>query len=649
MENMVEVEYEQTGKSKSTNELGMREMQARAYEARNEQYLLLKSPPASGKSRALMFLALDKLYHQDMEKVIVAVPELSIGSSFKKTDLTKFGFSVDWEPEDEFNLCSTSSGSKSKVDQFIKFMDSDAKILICSHSTLRFAFEHIKEEKFNKTVLAIDEFHHVSADKEANQLGMLLHSIMQNSYAHIIAMTGSYFRGDSVSILEPQDEARFKKITYNYYEQLNGYEHLKSLGIGYHFYQGKYCDKENFKTKSPIMEVLDTDKKTILHIPSVNSAESTKDKYAEVGTILSQIGEFLNQDPETGVISVKRKQDGKILKVADLVEENERDKIKNYLMNMDSKDDIDLIIALGMAKEGFDWPWCEHALTVGYRGSLTEIIQIIGRATRDSNNKTHAQFTNLIANPEATQDDVNLSVNNMLKAITCSLLMEQVLAPSFKFKTRFSDDDSKNDPGDIKVRGFKAPSTQRVKDILESDLNDLKAKILQDDTMLKAMPGNLEPKVINKVLIPKIIKEIYPDLSKEEVEEVRQTVVLDTVVKNGEIVKQDGKEFIKMANKFVNIDEINIDLIDTINPFQRAFEILSKSVTASVLKTIKDTINAGRIEMTPEEAVILAPKIKEFKAVKGLDPSLQSIDPKEMRLAEALIWIRNYKLNSKKA
>ncbi len=214
MENMVEVEYGQTGKSKSTNEFGMREMQARAYEARNEQYLLLKSPPASGKSRALMFLALDKLYHQDMEKVIVAVPELSIGSSFKKTDLKKFGFFVDWEPDDKFNLCSIHSGNKSKVDQFIKFMDSDSKILICSHSTLRFAFEHIKEEKFNKTVLAIDEFHHVSADKEANQLGMLLHSIMQNSYAHIIAMTGSYFRGDSVSILEPQDEAKFKKITF---------------------------------------------------------------------------------------------------------------------------------------------------------------------------------------------------------------------------------------------------------------------------------------------------------------------------------------------------------------------------------------------------------------------------------------------------
>ncbi len=105
---------------------------------------------------------------------------------------------------------------------------------------------------------------------------------------------------------------------------------------------------------------------------------------------------------------------------------------------MDSVDDVDLIIALGMAKEGFDWPWCEHALTIGYRGSLTEIIQIIGRATRDSPNKTHAQFTNLIAQPDAADDEVKVAVNNMLKAITASLLMEQVLAPNFNFKTKRS-------------------------------------------------------------------------------------------------------------------------------------------------------------------------------------------------------------------
>ena len=149
-------------------------------------------------------------------------------------------------------------------------------------------------------------------------------------------------------------------------------------------------------------------------------------------------------------------RDAKVLKVADLVndEQRERDKIEVYLNNINSSEDIDIIIALGKAKEGFDWPFCEHALTVGYRGSLTEIIQVIGRATRDSNNKTHAQFTNLIAQPDAADDEVKLSVNNMLKAITASLLMEQVLAPNWKFKPKKSDDDKSGD-GEIKIRGFK--------------------------------------------------------------------------------------------------------------------------------------------------------------------------------------------------
>src|SRR5262245_23181696 len=89
--------------------------------------------------------------------------------------------------------------------------------------------------------------------------------------------------------------------------------------------------------------------------------------------------------------------------------------------------------SLGMAKEGFDWIWCEHALTVGYRSSLTEIIQIIGRATRDAKGKTHARFTNLIAEPDASEEAVTDAVNDTLKAIAASLLMEQVLAPKFNF------------------------------------------------------------------------------------------------------------------------------------------------------------------------------------------------------------------------
>ena len=642
MPDIVHVKYQQTGKSKKTNEFGMREMQQIAFEARTAQYLLIKAPPASGKSRALMFIGLDKLINQDIKKVIVAVPERSIGSSFAKTDLKKFGFFADWKPNPRYNLC-TPGGEQSKLKAFLEFLESDEKILICTHATLRNTFDAIEEKQLNDCLLAIDEFHHVSVDG-SNRLGGVLSSIMEKSTAHVVAMTGSFFRGDSVPILLAEDEAKFTKVKYDYYQQLNGYEYLKSLGIGYHFYQGKYT--------SAIHEVLDENKKTIIHIPSVNSGESEKDKYEEVNRIIDGLGDESYQDPNTGVIHLTSRTTGKVLRIADLVfdDQKSRDKIQAYLRNVKTVDDIDIIIALGMAKEGFDWPYCEHALTVGYRGSLTEIIQIIGRATRDSENKSHSQFTNLIAQPDAEDDLVKLSVNNMLKAITASLLMEQVLAPNFKFKPKFpeegEDDDSEEDDNTIKIRGFKLPSSQRAKDIIESDINDLKAKIMQDDQMLKAMPGNVDPEVINKVLIPKIIKETYPDLTDEEVESVRQHVVVDSVVKNSTIEDVGDKRFIRMADSFVNIDDINVDLIDTINPFQKAFEILSKSVTASVFKAIQETIDATRIQMTDEEAIILWPKIKNWIAKTGEQPSIQSFDPQERRLAEAVIFLKEQKRKS---
>lgn len=635
--NVVDVTYARTGASVNTDAMGMREMQQRVFAKRDAQHLLVKAPPASGKSRALMFVALDKLYNQGRKKVIVTVPERSIGASFSSTNLTGGGFFADWEVKPEHNLCTPGS-SLGKVDAIANFLQGPDVTLVCTHATLRFACERLAPDAFNGTVLAIDEFHHVSADTEANRLGALLSEVMAGSDAHIVAMTGSYFRGDSVPVLSAEDEAKFTPVTFNYYDQLNGYEHLKSLGIGHHFYQGRYTDA--------IGEVLDLDKKTIVHIPNVNSGESTKDKIEEVGFIIDSIGEVIDTD-DTGVIRIRRKDTGEILRVADLVDDTDQRKraeTLHYLSTVASKerDGIDIIIALGMAKEGFDWPFAEHALTVGYRASLTEVIQIIGRVTRDSPGKEHAQFTNLIAQPDAATDDVKVSVNNMLKAITASLLMEQVLAPNFTFKAKVGNDDAPK-PGELRIKGFKEPSTERVKQIVDTDLNDLKATILQDDTFAKAAAGNLDPEVTNKVLIPKIIRERYPDLTDAQIEEVRQHVVVDSAIKNGEVRVVGDKRFIMMAEKFVNIDEIDINLIDSVNPFQRAFEVMSKSVTTSVLRIISDTISATRIEISEEEALLLWPKIQAWHKVNGRKPDVRSDDPTERRYAEALLFLRRKK------
>ena len=195
----------------------------------------------------------------------------------------------------------------------------------------------------------------------------------------------------------------------------------------------------------------------------------------------------------------------------------------------------------------------------------------------------------------------------------------------------------------MKVGGLKEPSTKRTKDIVESDLADLKAAILQDDKIIAASAGALDPEVVNKVLIPKIIQTKYPDLTPEELEEVRQHVVVDSAVSTGEIKEEGDKKFIRMADKFINIEDLNIDLIDSVNPFQKAFEILSKSVTSNVLKLIQDSIESTRIKMDFEEVKILWPKVNAFVKEKGREPDLNAADLKERRLAECIIWIKEKK------
>src|SRR3546814_11714161 len=61
---------------------------------------------------------------------------------------------------------------------------------------------------------------------------------------------------------------------------------------------------------------------------------------------------------------------------------------------------------------------------------------IIGRATRDAPGKARARFTNLIAEPDEAEAAVTEAVNDTLKAIAASLLMEQVLAHRFEFKPK---------------------------------------------------------------------------------------------------------------------------------------------------------------------------------------------------------------------
>ncbi|MGF1657025.1 MAG: DEAD/DEAH box helicase [Verrucomicrobiales bacterium] len=659
----VSVRYAQDGTSTRANTLGMRPMQERVWLKRGEQYLLIKSPPASGKSRALMFVALDKLTNQGIRQAIIVVPEKTIGASFRDEPLSRWGFWADWRVEPKWNLCDapgTENGGK--VDSVSAFLNSADQTMVCTHATFRFAMEKFGPEVFDERLIAVDEFHHISANPD-NRLGEHVRQLMMREKSHIVAMTGSYFRGDAEAVLHPEDESKFETVTYTYYEQLNGYQYLKQLDIGYYFYAGQYTDE--------ILKVLDPAEKTIIHIPNVNSRESLGDKIREVEHILQQLGEWQGIDPTTGFQLVKAKE-GRLLKIADLVDDDpaKRDRVAAALRDATQKnnrDHVDIIIALGMAKEGFDWIWCEHALTVGYRSSLTEIVQIIGRATRDAPGKLRARFTNLIAEPDAAEQAVTEAVNDTLKAIAASLLMEQVLAPRFEFKPKHPQNEPTPgfdygpdgyEPGgnnvgynsttgqiEMEIKGLAEPKSEEATRICQEDLNELITAFVQDRPAIERglFDKEMVPEELTQVRMGKIVKESYPHLAEEDQEAIRQHAIaaLNMVQEAKKQLTDNSAEASKNTallvgvRKFaLSVTELDIDLIDRINPFGEAYAILAKSMGEERLKQVAEVIAARRTNLTPEEAKALAIRAYRFKKERGRLPSITAPDAWEKRMAE---------------
>jgi hypothetical protein len=214
------------------------------------------------------------------------------------------------------------------------------------------------------------------------------------------------------------------------------------------------------------------------------------------------------------------------------------------------------------------------------------------------------------------------------------------------------------------VEGLKPLSSEKTKLIVQEQLDDLKAAILQDDMVVRAISGSTTAETITQNLIPKVIRERYPDLSEEEVEEVRQRVLLDTMIKGNDIVddkgepvnmgrtasdnelqESEGNRLIKIANRFINIDKLSINLIDHINPFQRAYEVLSKSVDAPTLKIIQDTIAEQKFDLTLEQAISIfkGPLKKWVSEHDGQTPDSNHPDPKVREMAAALQMIKNLK------
>ena len=417
-------------------------------------------------------------------------------------------------------------------------------------------------------------------------------------------------------------------------------------------------------------------KKPFCIFQHVNSRESSGKgkKGREVEYILHTLGDWLGLEEETGFHRIKT-ANGRIIKVADLVEDNpiKRDRVSAALKDpaqKNNRDHVDIIIALGMAKEGFDWIWCEHALTVGYRDSLTEVVQIIGRTTRDAPGKNRARFTNLIAEPDASESAVTEAVNDTLKAIAGSLLMEQVLTPKFKFTPKTPDSTAEDgfdygetgyqngkcnigehrETGEIRVelKGLKEPKSEIAKQICE-DPTGLLTMIYQDKPTLEngLFGAGDKTNKLNKEMIPKLIRNKFPNESVEDQEAIRQRLVaaMNIPQKTREYARSTEEKiantaFVDNVRKFaLDVRELDVDLIDSINPFDETYAILSKTMDEKSLEKIIGVISARKSKLTQDDARNLLRRAAEFNRKEGRLPSHMSHDPWERQMAEGMAYM----------
>ncbi len=439
--------------------------------------------------------------------------------------------------------------------------------------------------------------------------------------------------------------------------------------------------------------MLDPALKTIVHIPNVNARESLKDKQREVEEIMNGLGEWKGVDPVTGFHMVLA-TDGRTLKVADLVDDSDsarRSRVLGALKDpaqKNNRDNVDVIIALGMAKEGFDWIWCEHALTIGYRSSLTEIVQIIGRATRDAEGKERSRFTNLIAEPTADQSAVAEAVNDMLKAISASLLMEQVLAPRYEFTPKDTGPKEGFDYGEegykqrgrnmgvnastgqihVEINGLATPKSVEATRICKEDLNEVVTSFLQDKVAVERGlfdKENTLPEELTVMRMGKIVRERYPDLSDVDQEAVRQHAIAAMNVtqqakvliagadakgsRAGDRTAQDNTALIDGVRRFVNVRDLDIDLIDSINPFDAAYAVLAKAMDEKSLRQVQASIAAKKASIPEEDARELATRALQFKKERGRLPEITAADPWERRMAEGVAAFARYRTQAKAA
>lgn len=424
----------------------MRGWQVSAFETlKNVSHMILNAPMGSGKSWMMCFLSAFKMKKNHNIRCIITVPQTIIASGFLKEKLQMpDGENINWKVG--HNLCNKklSQGTVKYIVNWLSklnYESQDDRILICTHATITKVYQKLeilgRLDLLNNLILWVDEAHHIkniNVNNEGiiigNALGNLVRNLVykQNDNVEVGLTTASFFRGDRSTLITPSMEESFVRFNLPYDDYLKSMIHLKSFSFDF-----LLCDYDYTQA----IEIIAKERtgKDIIYIPHPMSKHSTRNKFQEITDMICKY-----QNVHGGIVEPQNNQGlivlsgiNKNFKILDLVDDKDRDKKKDYINNKALKDDsnsLDIIFALGMFKEGANWIWADRSIIVGIRNSLVDLVQMVGRLFRDAPGKEHVEVIQLLPFTMNQQDKkFEKNLNNYLKAIFSSLILEDILEP----------------------------------------------------------------------------------------------------------------------------------------------------------------------------------------------------------------------------
>ncbi|MFA7219495.1 MAG: DEAD/DEAH box helicase family protein [Synergistaceae bacterium] len=578
--NKINASWEPLGRMPEISDSGtfsMRGMQSKAFKTLSSyRYAILNAPTSSGKTLAICWLIAKALLDNPSMKAIITVPQIIIANGFKgffdlsfkdlNGSLLSDTPNVGWSPC--HYLCApTPDSNVAQIASFLRRkgskLDINDRILICSHASLVNAFEKHKD-LFTNVSLCIDEMHHSKfAETEdgeyCNQLGKVISYSLRHKERSInlLLSTATPYRGDRIDVIPQKYMDEFKTFYYPMDEYLKDCKWLKNFSYDFAMYDkswGKRLTELFAKSVG----------KTIIYLPSVGSKYySYGSKHADVQEIYKSIAGSKNpiiKKQDNGLILIKKGK--KWIKVINLVEDGPIREIRSKLIidahNYEDNSKIDVIITLNMFREGANWKWANRGIIIGSKGSLTDMIQIIGRFLRDARDKTKVDIIQLLpySFDQLDKEKFRDNLNEYSKAIFATMLLEDAISP-VKIKIPIKKESSGGGCPDFEI-----------------EIDYLRMQAKDENHILK-----IWEEIRNEAIIVQDVDKVDFKMNTKKTRKIFRDIVSEVLTGNGikhhhddiaeHIRKRWIRESLKNIKKIIGVDlsEVDFDTIE-INPLQ---------------------------------------------------------------------------------